>query len=89
MSYVWHVARVYIIINVFYNRAVMHCRNVLAPLSFTLTHLFLSLYYDFQPSAFVIVIASLPGVHKGQKWTSDPLELELWTLVSHHAGGGD
>lgn len=28
----------------------------------------------------------VPGVYKGQKMVSGPLELELWSIVSHHVG---
>ena len=34
-------------------------------------------------------IIYVSGAHEDQKRASDPLELELQTVVSHHVGAGD
>lgn len=31
----------------------------------------------------------MPGIHRGQRWVSDPQELELQVIVSHTKGSGN
>jgi hypothetical protein len=50
-------------------------------------------YYHFMCMAVLAASVSMYHMHSGvprdQSRTSYPLELELWTLVSHYVGTGD
>ena len=57
-------------------------------------YLFLFYLYECLPACMSVHCVCVPGMcvpgaHRGQKRASDPLELELWMVISNDVGAGN